>query len=267
VSHVVSSIVQRRKVGSPTRKAVLMFMAGCASDDGTGIWTSKQSMADDLEMGRRTVQVCIDDLLSEGLIRETGRRACRNGFTVEYSIVIEAIEALPSTRENGVTRAGRAPVSTRAGDAPVQDVHMTRAGRARQDVQDVHINLPRTIHEPRKEEPPCVPPEAKPEPKARLPADWTLSDEGWAYARSKKIPDEDIADEARGFHAYWSDRSGPDARKSARGWEQCWAGWCRRIAGRYAAGRGMAFQAKASGHGRGSSLASVVAQRIIDGKV
>ena len=110
-------------------------------------------------------------------------------------------------------------------------------------------------------------PKEKPEPKARLPAEWALSDEGWAYARSKNIPDKDIEDEARGFHAYWSDRSGPDARKSARGWEQCWAGWCRRIAGRYAAGRSVAFQAKASGHGRGSSLASVVAQRIIDGKV
>ncbi len=105
------------------------------------------------------------------------------------------------------------------------------------------------------------------EPKARLPANWTLSDEGWAYARSKQIPDEDIADEARGFHAYWSDRSGPDARKSARGWEQCWAGWCRRIAGRYAKGRGMAVSAKATGHGRGGSIASVVAQRILDGKI
>jgi hypothetical protein len=150
VSHVATGIVQRRKVGSPTRKAVLMFMAGCASDDGTGIWTSKQNMAADLEMGKRTVQVCIDDLVKDGLVSEVGRRACRNGFTVEYRINLDAVQALPLTRENTATRAGDAPVSTRAGDAPVQDVHVTRAGRAPQDVQDVHPNLPITILEPSK---------------------------------------------------------------------------------------------------------------------
>ena len=124
-----------------------------------------------------------------------------------------------------------------------------------------------TIIEPSEEVPPLVPPPDRPEPKARLPAKWALSDEGWAYARSKNIPDEDIEDEARGFHAYWSDRTGADARKSARGWEQCWAGWCRRIASRYRPRGGMAVSAKTGGHGQGRSLASIVAQRQIDGKV
>ena len=91
MSHVITGIVQRRKVGSPTRKAVLLFMAGCASDDGTGVWTSKANMADDLEMGRRTVQVCIDDLIAAGLISEVGQKPCRNGFTVEYRLNVDAI--------------------------------------------------------------------------------------------------------------------------------------------------------------------------------
>lgn len=150
VSHVATGIVQRRRVGSPTRKAVLMFMAGCASDDGTGIWTSKQNMAADLEMGKRTVQICIDDLVKAGLVFQVDRRTCRNGFTIEYRIDLDAVQALPLTRDNDLTRAGGAPLMTRAGRAPVQDVHLTRAGRAPQDVQDVHPNLTGTIHEPSK---------------------------------------------------------------------------------------------------------------------
>jgi len=40
MSHVITGFVQRRKVGSPTRKAVLLFIACCASDDVTGVWTT-----------------------------------------------------------------------------------------------------------------------------------------------------------------------------------------------------------------------------------
>lgn len=148
MSHVATGIVQRRKVGSPTRKAVLMFMAACASDDGSGVWTSKQSMADDLEMGKRTVQVCIDDLVKDGLIAEVGRRACRNGFTVEYRINLTAVQALPETRDNSVTRAAPAPQETSVAPAPVQHVHVTRAAPAPQDVQDVHPNHTGTVKEP-----------------------------------------------------------------------------------------------------------------------
>jgi len=105
-----------------------------------------------------------------------------------------------------------------------------------------------------------ISPADKPPGKMRLPADWALSDEGWAYARSQAIPDEVIEDEARGFHAYWTDRRDRDAKKSERGWEQCWANRCRSIAGRYA-GSGMAGQAGSGRHGQGSSIASIAARR------
>lgn len=148
MSNVITGQVRRRKVGSPTRKAVLMFMADCASDDGSGIWTSKSNMAADLEMGRRTVQNSIDDLAADGLISVAGHRKCKNGFTVEYRINLDAVLMLEKTRASGVTRAGDAHVE------PVQEVHTCstdtprRAERAPQDVQDVHINHPRTILEP-----------------------------------------------------------------------------------------------------------------------
>ena len=152
MSHIVTGLVQRKKVGSPTRKSVLMYMAGCASDDGTGVWSSKSNIAADLEMGKRTVQNCIDDLVSCGIISVVGNRPCRNGFTIEYRLNLDAIYSLESTRENenGAPTSPPDPCSTRtrAGRSPVQDVHLTRAGRAPHGVQDVHPNHPRTVNEP-----------------------------------------------------------------------------------------------------------------------
>jgi uncharacterized protein YdaU (DUF1376 family) len=110
-------------------------------------------------------------------------------------------------------------------------------------------------------------PADKPPDKMRLPEDWALSDEGWAYARSQGIPDKVIEDEARGFHAYWTDRRDRDAKKSCRGWEQCWANRCRTIAARYQRSGGMAFQAIPGGHGQGGSLASIAARRRAAGAV
>jgi hypothetical protein len=133
MSHVLVGIAQRKRIGSPTHKAVFMLMASCASDDGSGIWMSKANMAADLEMGRRTVQVAIDAMIEIGILKEAGKKTCKNGFTVEYLIDVAALEALPSTR---------------AGGAHVQERHVPRAGDARQDVQEMHTNLPLTFKEP-----------------------------------------------------------------------------------------------------------------------
>ena len=126
----------------------------------------------------------------------------------------------------------------------------------------VSLQQPEPYLEPDKKEDMGKPisPADKPPDKMRLPADWALSDEGWAYARSQAIPDEVIRDEAAGFHAYWTDRRDRDAKKSERGWEQCWANRCRSIAGRYK-GRGMAGQTSPGRHGQGSSIASIAARR------
>jgi uncharacterized protein YdaU (DUF1376 family) len=112
-----------------------------------------------------------------------------------------------------------------------------------------------------------ISPADKPPDKMRLPEDWVLNEAGWAYARSQGIPDEVIEDEARGFHAYWTDRRDRDAKKSERGWEQTWAGRCRDIAAKYQRRGGMAFQAIPGGHGQGGSLASIAARRRAAGAV
>lgn len=124
MSNLISASVQRRLVGSATRKSVLGYMADKAADDGSGIWTSKANIARDLELSRRAVQLAIQELISDGLVTETGQRDCKHGFTVEYSIVIEAVDNLPSTREPRSPRESDARVTREPGSHdPVNQIH------------------------------------------------------------------------------------------------------------------------------------------------
>ena len=124
MSNLISASVQRRLVGSATRKSVLGYMADKAADDGSGIWTSKANIARDLELSRRAVQLAIQELIRDGLVTETGQRDCKHGFTMEYSIVIEAVDNLPSTREPRSPRESDARVTREPGSHdPVNQIH------------------------------------------------------------------------------------------------------------------------------------------------
>jgi len=111
MSNKVSHLIQTKKIGSPTKKAIMMYMADKASDDGTGIWVSKPNMAADLELSIRALQTNIASLVSEQLIAENGQRKIKQGYTVDYAIRLEMVSCLPSTR-------------TPAADAPLQQMHV-----------------------------------------------------------------------------------------------------------------------------------------------
>jgi hypothetical protein len=99
LSRTVATLVYSRKTGSLTRKAVLAYCADRASDDGRGVWASKQSIADEIECDRRTVIRTMNALIAEKILIPVGTRSCQGGATVEYNINIEAIEKLPLVRE------------------------------------------------------------------------------------------------------------------------------------------------------------------------
>lgn len=73
----------------------MVLLADKASDDGSGIWASKQTMADELDCSRQAVINTIKGLIDDGLLSEVGQRQNANGFTVEYRIIVPALEALP----------------------------------------------------------------------------------------------------------------------------------------------------------------------------
>ena len=88
-----------RRFGSAARKQIIMFLADKASDDGSGIWCSKGTIQRHTELGESTVKRTISDFLKEGILIETGRRPCKNGFTVIYRIVLDRVMALESMVE------------------------------------------------------------------------------------------------------------------------------------------------------------------------
>lgn len=95
MSNHLTSEAYKRQVGSMARKAVLVLMADKASDDGSGIWASKQRMADEIGTSKQTVIATIKSLIVDGIIAERGQRRCANGYTVEYAINVRALKALP----------------------------------------------------------------------------------------------------------------------------------------------------------------------------
>ena len=115
VSNHLISEVYKRKIGNMARKAVLVLFADKASDDGTGIWASKQRMADELGATKQTVISTIKGLIDDGFVRESGQRKCSNGFTVEYAINVQALLAAPlveSHQSKDLTGQNRRPVKS-----------------------------------------------------------------------------------------------------------------------------------------------------------
>lgn len=113
--HLVS-LVYRKKIGSMMRKAVLSYMADRANDDGSGIWCSKGTIANEIEASRQGVITTIKSLVDDGLLIEGGQRKCQNGFTIEYRIDVKKVHALPfvTGKDLDVSKIG-----------PVNDTDMT----------------------------------------------------------------------------------------------------------------------------------------------
>lgn len=99
MSWKVANLCAERKFGSPVRKQIIMFLADKASDDGSGIWCSKGTVQRHTELGESTVKRTITEFLREGVLVETGRRPCKNGYTVIYRIVLGAVNGLETISE------------------------------------------------------------------------------------------------------------------------------------------------------------------------
>lgn len=99
MSWKIANLCADRIFGSAARKQIIMFLADKASDDGSGIWCSKGTILRHIELGESTVKRTIADFLREGILIETGRRPCKNGFTVIYRIVLDCVMALESSAE------------------------------------------------------------------------------------------------------------------------------------------------------------------------
>ena len=176
MSGYVVSTVARRKLGSATRKAVMLVLADCASDNGAGIYTSQANIADRTEVSDRTVRRTISDFISEGLLIERGWRTFDSGAKVkEYDLDMDALEALPSVRKQ-------------AEKPPGQNVHV-----------DTGAHL--TGHSRHKNGRQC--PTNRPEPSLTVPTHT-------AHANRLKpdLPSEDLIDRVQAMWNFMADKLG-----------------------------------------------------------
>ncbi|MFV1484931.1 MULTISPECIES: hypothetical protein [unclassified Phaeobacter] len=136
----VANECAERRFGSAARKQIIMFLADKASDDGSGIWCSKGTIQRHTELSESTVKRTIIDFLREGILIETGRRHCKNGYTVIYRIALERVAALEPTAEPDIeTGVTVNPVQPEPGTGST--VNGVRGSRWTP-------NHPKTIHKP-----------------------------------------------------------------------------------------------------------------------
>jgi len=136
----VANECAERRFGSAARKQIIMFLADKASDDGSGIWCSKGTIQRHTELGESTVKRTISDFLREGILIETGRRKCKNGYTVIYHISLTQIALLESTVEPEIETGSTVdPVQTEPDTGSMVD-----GVRGPQRTP----NHPKTIHKP-----------------------------------------------------------------------------------------------------------------------
>ena len=137
MSRSVATLIYSKKTGSAMRKSILAYMADRANDDGSGIWCSKQRIADEIEASRSSVISNIREMVAEGILVEIGKRQHQNGYTMEYSINISAILDLPDAQQEDPFKFVR-----------VQQLDVTRPAVGHQDVRQLDINRPTTVLEP-----------------------------------------------------------------------------------------------------------------------
>lgn len=125
MSFHVASICTDHKFGSAPRKQVITFLADKASDDGSGVWCSKGTVARCTELSKSTVKRVFLQFLSEGILFETGRRKNKNGFTTAYCINLYKVLELPLTKEEPDT--ARFTVTSVQGE-PLRGVTVRRQG-------------------------------------------------------------------------------------------------------------------------------------------
>jgi len=143
-NHLIST-AYKRDLKSAMRKAVMVLLADKASDDGRGIYASKQTMADELCTSKQTVITVIKELQKDGLLKAVGKNKITAGYTVEYAICVGKLEALPLVKchadrqSRGLTSQAALPV--KPVDQTSQATLPDQSSSFTQTLQEPSINL------------------------------------------------------------------------------------------------------------------------------
>lgn len=225
VSNHLISATYKRDLRTPMRKSVMALFADKASDDGTGIYASKQTMADELCCSKQALLDTIKAFILEGLLVEVGKRRVANGFTVEYGIVVDALEALPLVKCHA-ERAARQSASLTGQPAGLVNM-LDRSTSLTPPVQQVDPNPP----EPSSSKATPSSRKRTREPRLqpfRMPADWRpVKFANDSVAR--EVVDRRGQDWARAaletFRSWAANADDRDGAGRKLDWQQAWVKW------------------------------------------
>ena len=207
-NHLITA-AYKADLRTPMRKAVMVLLADKASDDGSGIWASKQTMADELCCSKQAIITTVKAFLEEGLLIETGQRKNATGYTNCYAIDIEKLAAVALVKcwagkqANGSTRLTGQP------DLPVNEME----GRGQRGLPKPSMN---------REKEPKGSIQAGKIGKTLLPADWqpTPLDDLPPRARdcARQWTPASYATHGEAFVSYWR-----SAGRKMGDWRLTWA--------------------------------------------
>lgn len=230
----------------PPGEWVVLFHLCHAHNQEHGCFPSQDFLAEQTNMSKRSIVRHIGALEAAGLVvRQRRFNSVGERISDRYIMPFEP----GFVREN--------PPS--ANLASGQSVH----GYVPNGAQNVHEMAPK--HEVtgiEHKEPLVVPQDKKPRrrPEVPLPPDWVPSEKNLSDAAERQFSAMETEHEADRF------RNHHTAKGSLfRDWDAAWRTWLGN-ARKFSGGR-MAFQASPGRHGQGSSIASIVARRRIDGTV
>lgn len=217
MSNHVSSEVLKRQLNTLTRKAVMHLLADKASDNGSGIWASKQTMADELCTSKQTILTTIRGLVDDGLLKEVGHRRCANGYLVEYCIDVGALKALPLVKAHQ-----RDQSSSLTGQATLPVKHLAPTSQAA--LPDQSSSLTQTTLEPSLNQSPLPPASGGRKIRTTISDDWKVPELGSlpdnAKAFALRWPAGAYAAQAEAFERY---HRGTGTRRAD--WDALWAAW------------------------------------------
>ena len=222
MSNHLISMAYKRDLRTPMRKSVMALLADKASDDGGGIYASKQTMADELCCSKQAVLVTINAFVDEGLLLKLGARRVSNGHTVEYGIDVEKLEALPLVKCHADREKRRSGRGTDKPAGPVKEVDRSTA--CTRPVNQVDPNPPKPSSQ--EASPPSKPRERSGSTGSRLDAEWRPASLN-PSTMSGQVIERRGQDWARQtfeiFQNYWRGQPGKAGRKSD--WQATWANW------------------------------------------
>jgi len=217
VSHHIVSEVYKRETGKMPRTAILALLADKASDDGCGIYASKTTLADEMGCQKQTIITIIDSLLEDGLLVFVGERPCANGYTCEYRIDINALEALPLVgaheRRESRKRTGQKNIPVMKTDPTGQEVGPHRSKK--QTLTTLEPSMNHSPPAPRRGE-------ERERCSSKMPDQWTSPAidalPPAIAALACQWPAGAYAAEAAAFHQHWHGRG-----QRRDNWSALWA--------------------------------------------